>query len=72
MWVGLRYTLVEREPSSLCNIVTSKNSITCLSEVNWMFRLIELMWASILPTWSAGTAIRTSSTYLFQNMVGTW
>ena len=45
MWVGLRYTLVEREPSSLCNIVTSKNGITCpcsLSEVNWMFWLMEV------------------------------
>ena len=46
VWVGLRYTLVEREPSSLCNIVTSKNGITCpLSEVNWMFWLKDLMWA---------------------------
>ena len=32
---------------------------------------MELMWASISLTWSAGTAERTSSAYLFQNMVGT-
>ena len=72
MWVGLQYTVVEREPSSLCNIITSKNGITCpLSEVNWILGLIELMWASIPSTWSAGTTVRTSSTYLFQNTVGT-
>ena len=61
MWVGLQYTLVEREPSSLCNIVTSKNGITCpctLSEVNRMFWLMELIWASIPSTWSAGTAVK--------------
>ena len=61
-------------PSSLCNIITSRNGITCpcsLSEVNWMFWLMELMWASIPSTWSAGTAVRTSSTYLFENTVGT-
>ena len=37
MWVGLQYTLVEREPSSLCIIITFTNGITCpcsLSKVN--------------------------------------
>ena len=29
MWVGLQYTLVGRELSSLCNIITSKNGIIC-------------------------------------------
>ena len=70
MWVGLQYTSVEREPSLLCNIVTSKkNGITypcSLPKVNWMFWLMELVWASIPSTWSGGTAVRTS-TYLFQN-----
>ena len=50
---GLRYTLVEREPSSLCNIVTSKNGITrpcSLSEVNWMFWLMELTNSELLET----------------------
>ena len=54
-------------------IVTSKMVLTCpsLSDMNWMLWLMELMWASISSTWSAGTAERTSSTYLFQNMVET-
>ena len=54
-------------------ILTSRKDITCpsLSSVNWMLWSMELMWSSISTTWSAGTAERTSSTYLFQNMVGT-
>ena len=70
VWVGFRYTLVVREPSSLHIILTSRNDAACpsLSSVNWM---LWLMWASISSTWSAGIAERTSSTYLFQNTVGT-
>ena len=66
VWVGLRYTLVE-----LCNIVTSKSDITCpcslSSELDVLVDRVDV-GPSIPSTWSA---VRTSSTYLFQNTVGT-
>ena len=57
MWVGLRY---RERAIIMVQYHNIQNGMTCpcsLSKVNWMFWSMELMWASIPSTWSAGTVI---------------
>ena len=68
MWVGLWYTLVAIIIVQYRNIQKWYNMslFSLRSELDVLVDGVDV--GSI---WSAGTAVRTSSTYLFQNTVGT-